>query len=207
MFDRVVAKDKILKQCGAPTAIKKLFQEQIEQIRCSHELTEEKLNLKSSVAVPKILIIQIFQKTEKFDIRVFEAIDKAFGVPIIFEIIRQGQCSYCACYRRRNDSDRSKWVFSDYFISDWTAIDFKQVALPVALSMDSLYEQLVRRLLPISSGEQLSELIVRITEIRKREREADKLSYQIKKEKQFNRRVALNRSLNDLKQDLQNLKQ
>lgn len=201
-FDRIVAKEKIMKQSGSSVAVKKLFQDQVGQIRCFHELSEEKMNLKSSVAVPKILIIQVIQKGEKLDGRILEAMDKAFGVPLIFELIYNQQCAYAACYRRRRENDATQWVFSDYYYSNWMPLDATASPIPVALSLASLYEQLIRRLLPISSDEPLPALMARISELQKVNREIEKLESRIQKEKQFNRRVELNRKLNALKQEL-----
>ncbi len=207
LFDRIVAKDKVLKQANSSALLKKLFQEQLEQVRCFHELTEEKMNLASSKAVPKILVIQIFLKSEKLDKRVVETIDKAFNVPIIFEVHWQNRLQYATCYRRRNENDNSKWVFSDYFFSDWFNRDCETRSLPVALSLETLYEQLIRSTLPLQSDEPLLQLINRICEIRKIEREVEKLEGRINKEKQFNRRVELNRKLNELKTGIAGLRQ
>jgi uncharacterized protein DUF4391 len=207
-FDRVVAKEKIIKMSGATSAIKKLLQEQVERVRCSYELAEEKLNLKASRTVPKILIIQVFLKTENLDQQILKAIDKAFGVPIFFELIRQNQCAYAGCFRRRNESDKSKWVFSDYFFSDWVAADSKQNTLPVVLSLGALYEQLIRLLIPfpIRQDEPIDELVARIERIKTKENEADRLSSRLKKEKQFNRKVEINAELRNVKREIETLK-
>lgn len=197
-FGRIVAKEKILKQAGASAPVKKLFQEQVERIRCSHELTQDKLNLRSSRNVPKILIIQLFLKSSDWDTKILETIDKAFGVPVLFELHLGGQLSYSSCYRRRSEADASKWVFSSYFLSEWVDAEPREGSLPMSLDMDSLYDQLVRQLSPVSSDEPLAQLTERIDSTRKMERELERLKSRLKKEKQFNRKVEINSEIRTL---------
>jgi len=205
-FDRIVAKDKILQQSHASVAIKKLLAQQIDRIRCSHELSEDKLNLKSSPAAPKILIIQLELKTNAIDHRLLGTIDKAFGVPVIFELNYQQQIAYAACYRRRGKKDPQQWVFSDYFITAWVKQDNPIQALPIALSLESLYQQLLGLVLTLSDNGSLEERIETISQIRQLEKEAEKLQSRIKKEKQFNRRVELNRQLRSIMTEIERLR-
>jgi len=67
---------------------------------------------------------------------------------------------------------------------------------------------LLKDLIPIKprKKESLNELVSRVDQLRVKEREAVKLENRIKKEKQFNRRVELNRTLNELKQEIKDLK-
>lgn len=205
-FNKIVAKEKIFQKTGVSSAAKSLFKKEIEQIRCIHELTEDSVNLKSSEAIPKILVLQLFLKKELIDVKVLSAIDKAFGVPVVFQLHWQKKIKYAACYRRRNESDHSKWVFSEYFFSTWINTDGESDKLPIVLSLKKLYETILRQLLPIESKEPLNILIDRVEQIRKIEREAEKVAGRMKKEKQFNRKVEMNRELNELKDEIRSLK-
>jgi hypothetical protein len=204
IFGRIVAKDKIFEKTKTKAIIKKKFQQQIQRIRCSHELTEAHLHLKSNHNVPKILIIQLTVKVEAIDIIILETIDKAFGVPVIFELHKNNNIAYAACYRQRNEADKNKWVFSEYFFSQWTTKDTKKTVLPVALNLSSLYALLIRQLLPLSSEEALPLLVDKIEQIQKQKREIKKLEIQIKKEKQYKKQVELNRTANQLKTKIAN---
>jgi len=206
-FNRIVAKDKILKQNTAPLGVKKMFQAQIERIRCSYELTSEKLNLKSSSDVPKILIIQIFLKRDVVSSKVLEMIDRAFGVPVFFELHYADKFRYCASYRRRSRSDPSTWVLSGYFTGSWLEKNVEATPLPVTLSLDSLYRTLLKAMIPLPfrKGEALGALVSRVDRLRVKERDAERLESRMKKEKQFNRKVELNRKLNELKQEIEDL--
>ena len=97
---------------------------------------------------------------------------------------------------------------SSYFQSDWTKDDSSTLELPVVLNMDMLYQSFLTNLspLPLRQGEKLDSLVSRIDLLRAREHEAEKLKRRIREEKQFNRQVDLNRTLNTLKREISELK-
>ena len=74
-------------------------------------------------------------------------------------------------------------------------------SLPLALNLGSLYEQLLHRLLPLAprSQESLPELFGRVDQLKARERELKQLENRLAKEKQFNRKVDINRQIHTLK--------
>ena len=84
----------------------------------------------------------------------------------------------------------------------------EKVELPVVLSMSALYQTFLKAIIPLSfrENESLDGLVSRVDQLRIKEREADKFASRMKKEKQFNRRVELNRTLNELKAEIGVLK-
>ena len=75
-------------------------------------------------------------------------IDSAIPFPIIFELSHAGKRKAIAAYKRPSEADTTKWVVSEYFGTDWEAEDNPRQALPQALNLNSLYEALLRPLLP-----------------------------------------------------------
>ena len=205
-FNKIVAKDKILKQTPAAPAEKKLFRHQIQKVRCSHEITAESMNINGSNQVPKILVIQLAALIPEPDKKVLSCVDRAFGVPVIFDIIH-GKCSrYVACYRHRSgSSDKAPWTFSPYFFGPWRDEDASDTPLPLALSLDILYEKLLTGImpLPLRENEPFTSLVERWEALQRLNQDMERLEARIKKEKQFNRRVDLNRSLNQLKKQIE----
>lgn len=204
LFDRIIAKDKIFQAAKASQKIRQIFQKQVQRIRCSYELTEDKLNLKSCTDVPKIIIIQIITKKETLDVKVLEAVDKAFGVPVFFQISYPGKVQYCACFRRRSESNREDWVMSSYFCSSLLDNDSQFTQMPVALDMKGLYDELLKIVIPDSAAQKLSiaELVEKTEEINKTETEIEKTRNRFKSQKQFNRKVELNQKVNKLEDKL-----
>ena len=207
-FGKMIAKSKIYENIKVSTKIKDLFVEGIEKIIWSYKLSSETINIPASVDVQEIQILTVSLRTEKLSHDVLHMIDKAIPSPILFELQYGDKTKYAACYKRRNEADRSKWVVSSYFQSDWLHVGTTTTELPVKLNMEALYQSLLESLspLPPRQEESLNGLFLRVDSLRDKEREARKLRHRMKKEKQFNRRVELNQILNVLKQEIEGLK-
>ena len=103
------------------------------------------------------------------------------------------------------DHDKHRWVVDSYFESEWMAIECERSALPVAVNLASLYEQILRQFLPIPAREKetLKDHIERANLIRTKEKELGKLQSRINKEKQFNRKVELNKQMRSIKAEIE----
>lgn len=101
----------------------------------------------------------------------------------------------------------SRWVLSDYFATDWLPMDDERTAMPVAQHLDGLYEQLLHRSIPLPARPQetLAELVARVEQAQAKQRELDKATARLAKEKQFNRKVEINAELRKLKYEVNRL--
>lgn len=207
-FGRALPKNKIYEHGGANTRLKDLFVKQVEQIVWQYKLAPETLHLPARPGVPEIQIFFIQLKTPELHVDVLRCIDGAIPFPIVFELTFDGKTQVVAAYKRPNEADASRWVLSDYFASDWLPMDSERTAMPVVLHLGGLYEQLLHRLIPLSarSRETLAELVVRVEQVQAKQRELDKTTARLAKEKQFNRKVEINAELRKLKIELDELK-
>src|SRR5690606_30517741 len=91
----------------------------------------------------------------------------------------------------------------EYFWGNWQPTTTERNPLPAALDLGGLYEQLLQRLIPLPARPQetLAELVVRVEQAKAKQREVDKTSARLAKEKQFNRKVEINAHLRQLKKD------
>jgi hypothetical protein len=139
---------------------------------------------------------------------VLRCIDKAIPFPIIFQLYYDNRIQTIATYKRANEAASVKWVIDGYFASNWQSVEAERQALPVALDLSGLYEQMLRQLLPLSAraNEPLKTQVARLAEYRSKQSEYQKLQARLNKEKQFNRKVELNAQLRQLKHDLEFLK-
>ena len=80
--------------------------------------------------------------------------------------------------------------------------------MPLALDLGGLYEQLLRRLVPVDArpNESLGIQVIRAEQVRAKEREVAQAQMRLAKEKQFNRKVVANSRLRQLTTELQALK-
>lgn len=210
-FGRVLPKNKIYEHSGANARLKDLFVEQVEQIVWRYKLAPETINLAAKPGVPEIQVFAIQLKTPELHHDVLRCIDGAVQFPIIFEIT-QGQgpdarTQVVAAYKRPSETDAASWVYSDYFESGWMPATSERAPLPLALDLGGLYEQLLRRLVPIvaRTQEPLRDLVARSEAALAKATEIAKVEARLSKEKQFNRKVEINSTLRQLKSEHEHL--
>ncbi len=206
-FGRVVPKAKLYEHGTASARIKGLFAEHVEQIVWQYKLAPETTNLPASLGVPEIQVFSVRLRTPELHHDVLRCIDKAIPFPILFELHYEDRLQVAACYKRPSEAETSRWVCSDYFATDWIAAESPRVALPVALNLGGLYEQLLHALIPLTHRpkESLSDLVERVSKVRMLRKEMDKTVSQLATEKQFNRKVEINATLKALRIQLQGL--
>ena len=201
---RPVPKTKIYEHGQIGSALRDKFVAQVEQITWAYKLAPETLNLSARSEVPEIQVFDIELKGAELDDEVLRAIDRAIPLPIIFQLRRGQQACMVAAFKRPSQAEVGKWVLDDYLAGPWLADTVERQSLPVALDLQGLYEQLLRSLLPQAAraGESLPEQLERLARLRSRQGEYKKLEARLHKEKQFNRKVALNAQLRKLKHEI-----
>lgn len=226
-FGRVIPKTKIYEHAGANTGLKDLFVREVDQIVWSHKLAPETVNLAATKQVSEIQVFRITARTATLDREVLRAIDKAIPFPLIFEVTHGGRVRLAAAYKRPSEADSARWVVGDYFQGEWLSEDAPRVLLPVALNMGALYERLLEPLVtgqtarlirdlgqtpqtPFTPAEverpvSLEERIAQAEAIERQAREVERIKARLWREKQFNKRVAINAELRAAKQELERL--
>lgn len=211
-FGRVLPKKKIYEHAGANTALKDLFVREVDQIVWRYKLAPETINLSATKSVAEIQIFSISLKTGKLDETVLRAIDKAIPFPLIFELSHGGKRRAMAAYKRPSEADSAKWVISEYFATDWVADTAARSPLPVALNLGGLYDALLSGLMPQQvqaapgqSAEDIQIRVERMEAIRAKTRDVERIKARLAREKQFNKRVAINAELRAAKLELERL--
>lgn len=206
-FGRVVPKNKIYEHVGANTALKDLFVREVDQIVWRFKLAPETTNLDATSAVSEVQVFGISLKTGTLDEAVLRAIDKAIPFPLIFELTWRGKRKVSAAFKRPSEADGSKWVISEYFSTDWEPEDAPREPLPVSLDLGALYHRLLTAMMPTSAqiSEDIRTRVDRMEAIRAKTREMERIKARLSREKQFNKRVAINAELRMAKQELERL--
>lgn len=206
-FGRVVPKSRIYEHAGVGTALRDLFVTQVDQIVWKYKLAPETTNLAATKAVSEIQVFGINLRTATLDEEVLRAIDRAIPFPLIFELTWSGKRKAVAAFKRPNDADPTKWVVSAYFATDWAPDDAPRLLLPVALNLGGLYDALLTALMPeaAGSGEDIQTRVAGMEAIRVKAREVDRIKARLAREKQFNKRVAINAELRAARQELERL--
>lgn len=231
-FGRIVPKSKIYEHAKAGSQLKDLFVRDVDRIEWAYKLAPETLNISATERVTEIQVFKLRCHTSSPSKDILSAIDRAIPFPLIFELQHDHRTKMAAAHKRRSEADRSKWVLSDYFETAWFSDDEARAALPVALNLDRLYEALLQPLVaghtarltqanqPVQGegrpqeevqetsahyGASLSDQIERAAAIEAQTREVKRVQARLNREKQFNKRVAINAELRAAKQELERL--
>lgn len=205
-FGRVVPKTKIYEHTSASAALKNLFVTQVDQIVWKFKLAPETINLAATRAVSEIQVFGISLRTSKLDEEVLRAIDRAIPFPLLFELTWSGKRKAVAAFKRSSEAG-TKWVVSEYFATDWASDDATRQPLPVALNLGGLYDAILTAMMPVSKAtdEDIQTRVARMETIRAKSREIERIRARLAREKQFNKRVAINAELRVARQELERL--
>lgn len=222
-FGRIIPKQKIYQHAGrrahpgasASAPLKQRFVDLVEQIRWAHKLAPSTLNLNPSPRVPEIQVIHLQLREPRLDPQVLRAIDQAIPFPLLFELTFGERLLVAAAHKRPSEAEQGKWVISEHFHTGWLPSQTERQPLPVATAMEPLYEALLATLLPPLPASAphtedplpLSVRIERTQAIAAQQRAIERIRARLRREQQFNRKVAINAELRDALARLDHLQQ
>lgn len=206
-FGKVLSKSKIYEHASPSSAVRKLFVREVEKIIWSYKLSPETINLPAKGDVQEIQVFTIELKTGSLKHEVLQAIDKAVPSPILYILKYENQVRYVAAYKRQSEADKSRWVVSSYFETDWMSADVKNVSIPVVLDLTTLYYYILKSIISLTArqNETINELVSRSESLSIMEREAAKAEARLEREKQFTRKVEINAELRNIKNDIEDI--
>jgi len=149
LFDRVIPKSKIYAHAKPGKAVKALFVASIGEIVWKYKLSPETINLPARHGVFEIQVFDLSLKTLDLHPSVLRTIDRAIPFPILFQLPHGDRIRFAASWKRPSEADAAKWVIEASFLTPWQSVSSERPPLPVALDLASLYEQLIRRHLPL----------------------------------------------------------
>lgn len=211
--DRLIPKNKFYEQGKANSKIEQLFVDQVENIRWAYKLASSTIHLQDQEDLKEIQIFRVKSRVEDLDVSILSFIDKLILTPIIFEVIYQDKVKVIATYKRLNQADKSKAVIGQYYASDWLESE-DRTELPIYLKLADLYEHFISQLLPINSNEDqendaesisIEDKLQKAQQLESLQKQLDKLKSKLKTEKQFNRKVELNKRIQEIESNLNKL--
>ena len=211
--DRLIPKNKFYEQGKANSKIEQLFVDQVENIRWAYKLASSTIHLQDQEDLKEIQIFRVKSRVEDLDVSVLSFIDKLILTPIIFEVVYQDKVKVIATYKRLNQADKTKAVIGQYYASGWLE-DVDRVELPLYLKLADLYEHFITQLLPIASSKNqendnesvsIELQLQKAQQLESLQKQLDRLKSKLRTEKQFNRKVELNKHIHALESDLNKL--
>lgn len=201
-FGRVLPKSKIYEHASPGSALKALFVRQVDQIVWQYKLAPETINVKATRNVPEIQVFLIVLKTGELKNEVLRCIDNVIPFPILFELVYENRLRCIASYKRPGDAEAGTWVQSEYVSSAWLPRDTTRTIIPVVFDLERLYTELLLPLMPFPAraDENLRDHVGRMERIQGLQKELEQCESRLGKEKQFNRKVAINGEIRELRQ-------
>lgn len=211
--DRLIPKNKFYEQGKANTKLEQLFVDQVENIRWAYKLASSTIHLQDQEDLKEIQIFRVKSRVEDLDVSILSFIDKLILTPIVFEVIYQDKVKVVATYKRLNQADKTKAVIGQYYASEWLE-DHDRIELPLYLKLADLYEHFITQILPIASSKDqenddesvsIEVQLQKSQQLESLQKQLDKLKSKLRTEKQFNRKVELNKHIHALESDLNKL--
>lgn len=212
---RRLPKEMLYQRLNPSAALRQLFVTQVQEITWAHKLASDTMNVAAGGDYPELQVFDLELKANvsALDDQILRAIDGLIVHPIFFRIYRQvgaqHQRQYQLAYKAPAVAGSDKVKVGGYFASAWLAEPEPAalLALPVALDVTQLYRALLQGLTrhPPRAEESLPDWTLRLDELARLDKRINRLQSQLQKEKQFNRKIELNRELNALRLTQQTL--
>ena len=148
-------------------------------------------------AVPEIQIFRIRLRGSELAEDILRCLDTAIPSPLLFELEWEERVQVRACFKQATAPEKA----GGYFCSVWHEAGTPRRPLPLVLDMEALYAALLEPLAPWPRREHeaLPQWMQRLEAIADCERQMGRLEARLRREKQFNKKIPLNRELNDIK--------
>lgn len=198
LVNKFIPKNTFYKKFNLSSAIKEEFIDSIEKIVWLYKISEDTVGISKNKSIEEIQIFEINLKLKKVPDKSLKVISKSIPYPILFKIKYNDE--FCYAIGLYNDNQE----YEKLYINEWNKdinIDF------VALDLKKLYSKMIKEFLVEFSNEEAIEETIKKNELyNKLNDDIIKLLSQLKKEKQFNRKININKELNKRKQELEELK-
>lgn len=208
-FNKRIPKQKFYENLEISPAIKKVFVNQVKTIYWRNKIATTTLNLAAGTYVTEIEVFEVKLLEQTMDERVLKQMDKEIPYHILFLLEYQGKYQAWIGYKEASSSGTVAFKVNKYYHTEWIEEDELPVKLE-GLDVDSVYENFVKqiagdKLQTAVEGESLKDTIAREEEKEALRKQIANLQAKIKKEKQLNIQMKLNKELKNLLNELEAL--
>ena len=188
--NKFIPKKVFYEKVGVSSKVKDEFVNLVDRITWLYKLSEDIIGITKTEEIEEIQIFQIDVKEKRIPLSVIKTITKGVQYKILFIIKFQNEYCYAI---KVEDIYNSEW--NDNIDFDFNAINLK-----------ILYENIVKKIIKEDTNEKAFTKIIEDNNYKlELEKKINKLQQKIKLEKQFNRKVELNKELNSLIKEMEEL--
>ena len=208
-FNKRIPKQKFYENMDISPALKKVFVEQVKIIYWRNKIATSTTNLATGNDVTELEVFEVRLNSPVLDDGLLRQIDREIPYHILFLLEYQGKYQAWIGYKEAAASGNKAFKVNGYYHTEWLTEDELPLKLE-GLSVDAVYENFVRqiagdKLKSETSGESLKESVARDEQKQALQKQIDTLKAKIRKEKQLNKQMEMNKELKKLKKELEAL--
>lgn len=195
--NKFIAKSKFYEKADLNSKLQQEFVDKIQKITWKYKIAENTIGILKTDKVIEIQVFEIELKERIIPKNVLKIIDKAIPYQILYQFIFNEDISYGITLKENNKAE-------NYYFSDWNeVIDFEFFGT----DLEKVYHKLVKSFIKnqLEENKEFSEIISNDSKIKSLNNEIIILENKIKNEKQFNKKVDINKILLDKKQQLKGM--
>lgn len=205
-FNKKIPKQKFYDNLDISPALRRVFVDQIRLVYWRNKLAASTLNIATGEAVTEIEVFEVRLNDPQLDETVLKQIDKEIPYHILFVLTCNGKAQAWIGYKEAAASGSNAFKVSRYYHTDWMPEDELHLHID-GLNMDAVYESLVRQIagdkLQTDSGESLKESVERDEKKKQLEKQIAVLESKMRREKQLNRQMEINKQIKSLHKELE----
>ena len=195
-INKFIAKSKFFEKSFVNTKLKNDFAHKIKRITWEYKLAEETINIDKTENVEEIQIFKIELKEKAIPKNLLKIIDRLIPYPILYTFVYNDHAAFGITLK----SEKGK----NYYFSKWDEelkFDFN------GLNLEKIYQNLIEQfIVKVDTKDKNFKDIIKVdSRIKELEKEIISLKNKIKKEKQFNKKVELNKILLKTKKELEKI--
>lgn len=196
--NKFIAKTKFYEKATLSSKLQKEFVDKIQKITWKYKLAESTVGITKTDTVTEIQIFEIELKEQVIPKKVLQVIDKTIPYQILYCFVFNESVAY-GITLKENTSVES------YYFSNWNKdmlFDF------TGIDLEKVYQKLVKAFIrnEAKTKSSFQEIVDGDKKIKTLENEIAALKNKISKEKQFNRKVEINKILLAKKAELEDIK-
>ncbi|WP_213349707.1 DUF4391 domain-containing protein [Candidatus Vampirococcus lugosii] len=197
LVDKFVSKTKFTSQVLVNTKLKDEFTREIKRITWKYKLAETTLMIQATQKVKEIQIFEIELKNKEIPKNVLKLIDKLIPYYILYYFKYENNFAFGITLKDN--------VSKDYYFSDWNEeLKFNFHAINLKIVLENIIKQFIKRV--DTDNNNFQDIIEKDKQITILTKEIQALKNKIKQEKQFNKKVELNKTLQEKQKLLGKLK-
>ena len=198
LVNKFVAKTKFYEKASLSSKLQNEFINKIQKIIWKYKIAENTIGISKADNVTEIQVFEIELKEQIIPKNILKVIDKAIPYQILYQFVYKDNIAYGITLKENN-------IGQNYYFSEWNEeiiFDF------TGIDLEKIYQKLIKAFIPddVKNQGDFNAIIDTDNKIKRLEKEIATLDRKIKKEKQFNRKVELNKFLLKRLKQLQSIK-